>query len=63
MANRFWVGGTANWDITAGSKWSTVSGGSGGSAVPTTSDDVFFDANSGASVVTIDSNSNCKSLD
>lgn len=52
MANRYWVGGSATWDGTAGSKWSTTSGGAGGSAVPTSSDDVFFDAASGAVTVT-----------
>lgn len=52
MANRYWVGGTANWDGTAGTKWATTSGGTGGAAVPTFSDDVFFDANSGVVVVT-----------
>lgn len=52
MANRYWVGGTANWDNIAGSKWSTTSGGSGGASVPTASDDVFFDANSGSGTVT-----------
>lgn len=46
MANRYWVGGTANWDATAGTKWATTSGGAGGAAVPTSSDDVFFDVNS-----------------
>lgn len=63
MANRYWVGGTANWDATAGSKWSTSSGGAGGAAVPTAADDVFFDANSGAAVVTLATNSACRSLD
>jgi hypothetical protein len=53
VANRYWVGGTATWDGTALLKWSTTSGGIGGSAVPTTSDTVFFDANSGANTVTI----------
>lgn len=53
MANRYWVGGTATWDGTAGTKWATTSGGSGGAAVPTAADDVFFDANSGAATVTI----------
>lgn len=53
MANRYWVGGTATWDGTALLKWSTTSGGLGGSAVPTTSDTVFFDAASGANTVTI----------
>jgi len=63
MANRFWVGGTANWDNTAGSKWSTTSGGGGGSAVPSTADDVFFDGSSGSGTVTIASSPRpCKSL-
>lgn len=48
MANRFWVGGTASWDGTAGTKWSATSGGAGGASVPTSADDVFFDAASGA---------------
>ena len=55
MANRYWVGGTATWDATAGTKWALTSGGAGGQAVPTTSDTVFFDANSGANTVTIGS--------
>jgi hypothetical protein len=29
MANRYWVGGTATWDATAGTKWATTSGGAG----------------------------------
>lgn len=53
MANRFWVGGAATWDATAGSKWALTSGGAGGQAVPTSSDDVFFDATSGANTVTM----------
>jgi hypothetical protein len=53
MANRYWVGGTGTWDGTALLKWSTTSGGIGGSAVPTSADTVFFDANSGANTVTI----------
>jgi len=55
MANRFWVGGTDTWNSTAGSKWSTTSGGAGGSSVPGTGDVALFDANSGASTVTVDS--------
>jgi hypothetical protein len=42
MANRYWVGGTAAWDATAGTKWALTSGGAGGQAVPTAADDVFF---------------------
>ena len=53
MADRYWVGGTAAWDSTAGSKWALTSGGAGGQAVPTTADTVFFDAASGANTVTI----------
>lgn len=44
MANRYWVGGTASWDGTAGTKWSATDGGVGGSAIPTSADDVFFTA-------------------
>ena len=53
MAARYWVGGTASWDGTAGTKWALTSGGAGGQAVPTTADDVFFDAASGAVTCTI----------
>ena len=53
MALRYWVGGTASWDNTAGTKWALTSGGAGGQAVPTSADDVFFDAASGVNTVTI----------
>jgi len=63
MANRYWVGGTAAWDGTAGTKWALTSGGAGGQAVPTSADDVFFDANSGANTVTISTgNTGAKSI-
>lgn len=63
MASRYWVGGTASWNGTAGSKWALTSGGAGGQAEPTSADDVFLDANSGANVVTIDTTTAvCKSL-
>lgn len=52
MADRYWVGGTANWDGTAGTKWATTSGGAGGASVPTSNDNAFFDAASGAVTVT-----------
>lgn len=48
---RYWVGGNGNWTNVA--HWSTSSGGGGGAAVPTLSDDVFVDANSGNPVITI----------
>ncbi len=53
MADRYWVGGTASWDGTAGTKWALTSGGAGGQAIPTSADDVFFDSASGANTVTI----------
>lgn len=63
MANRYWVGGTATWDGTAGTKWAATSGGAGGASVPTSADDVFFDANSGSSSVSISvSNTGCASI-
>ena len=43
MAARYWVGGTDNWDGTAGNKWATTSGGAGGAALPVAADDVFID--------------------
>lgn len=50
MANRYWVGGTGNW--TDNSHWSDTSGGTGGFSVPTTSDDVYLDSNSGSGTIT-----------
>ncbi|MBC8147028.1 MAG: hypothetical protein H8E98_03450, partial [Bacteroidetes bacterium] len=44
ISNRYWIGGTGNWDDTA--HWSYSSGGPGGACVPTPSDNVFFDVNS-----------------
>jgi hypothetical protein len=63
MADRYWVGGTASWDTTAGTKWATTSGGAGGAAVPTNADDVYIDANSGAVTVTLVGNRAMKTLD
>lgn len=51
---RYWVGGTATWDATAWTKWSTTSGGAGWADVPNQYDDVFFDANS-TGVITVSS--------
>jgi hypothetical protein len=53
MADRYWVGGSANWDSTAGTKWSATSGGAGGASVPTSADAVFFNAASGTVTVTV----------
>lgn len=62
MANRYWVGGTASWDGTAGTKWASTSGGAGGASVPTTSDDVFFDASSTGTVTIATGNTGAKSI-
>lgn len=62
MADRYWVGGTASWDGTAGSKWALTSGGAGGQAVPTASDDVYFDASSGAVNVTVSGSRVCNNI-
>ena len=53
MPNRYWVGGTADWNATAGTKWSLTSGGTGDQAVPIAADDVFMDAASGTVTVTV----------
>jgi len=46
MANRYWVGGTGTWNGTSTTNWSASSGGATGASVPTSADNVFFDANS-----------------
>jgi len=53
MADRYWVGGTGNWDNTTTTRWSATSGGAGGASVPTGSDNVYFDANSGGGTCTL----------
>lgn len=62
MADRYWVGGTASWDGTAGSKWATTSGGAGGASVPTTADDVFFDVLSTGTCTIATGNTGAKSI-
>lgn len=63
MADRYWVGGTDDWNAIALLKWSSTSGGVGGEAAPTTADDVYFDANSGAVTVTVTAAYSSKTLD
>lgn len=48
MANRYWVGGSGNWNATNTGNWSATSGGSSGASAPVSGDDVFFDGNSDA---------------
>jgi len=62
MADRYWVGGTDNWNATAGTKWALTSGGTGGEAVPTSSDDVYLDASSGSGTVNISASAVCNNL-
>jgi hypothetical protein len=52
MAARYWVGGSGTWNSSSTTNWSTTSGGASGASVPTSADDVYFDANSGAGTVT-----------
>jgi len=62
MADRYWRGGTANWDGTAGSKWAATAGGPTGASVPTTADDVFFDATSSGTCTIATGNTGAKSI-
>ena len=62
MADRFWRGGTASWDGTAGTKWADTVGGAGGASVPTSADDVYFDAASGVVTCTLAATSVCRAL-
>jgi len=64
MADRYWVGGSGNWNATAGTKWATTSGGAGGAAVPTAADDVYIDLGAGVVTVTIPASTTvvCRSL-
>ena len=68
MANRYWVGGTGNWDASTTTHWSDTSGGAGGFSIPTSADNVYFDLHSNeptdaAYTVTITSPSFCSNLD
>ena len=65
MANRYWVGNGGDWSDNT-NHWSASSGGAGGASLPTSSDDVFFDANSfsaGSQTVTIDVTAYCLNMD
>jgi hypothetical protein len=48
MADRYWVGGSGNWNSTNTGNWAASSGGSSGASAPVSGDDVFFDAASDA---------------
>lgn len=61
MAARYWVGGTATWDATAGTKWSATNGGAGGASVPTAADDVYFTSSS-SGTCTLATGRTCRSI-
>ncbi|MFA5396057.1 MAG: hypothetical protein WC346_08630, partial [Methanogenium sp.] len=61
--DRYWVGGTGNWDASTTTNWSDSDGGSGGFSVPTSSDNVYFTANSGGGICTVTVNVSCNDLD
>jgi len=66
MADRYWVGGTGNW-TDDDNHWATESNGSPGDGnLPTSSDNVYFDANSfsaGSQTVTVNANASCADMD
>lgn len=62
-ADRYWVGGSGIW--TDASHWSNVSGGNGGSIIPTLNDNVFIDSKSFSASnqsITISGSVSCKNL-
>lgn len=61
MSDRFWIGGTGNWNDTA--HWSTSSGGASGASVPSSSDNAIFDANSNTTAYTVTINVAATCLD
>ena len=64
MPTKYWykaANGSDNWSVAT--NWYLGSGGTGGTtAIPTGSDDVIFDSNSGTGTITIATTSTCKSL-
>jgi hypothetical protein len=51
MATYFWVGGAGTWNSTDATNWSLSSNGSGGAGVPTSTDNVVIDTNSGIGTI------------
>jgi len=46
MADRYWVGGSGNWNSTNTGNWAATSGGASGASAPVAGDNVFFDGSS-----------------
>jgi len=53
MAVYYWVGGSGTWNSITTINWAASSGGAGGAGVPTSTDDVLFDANSGTAATIV----------
>jgi hypothetical protein len=55
MADRYWVGGSGNWNATSTTNWATSSGGASGASAPTSADNVIFDgaSNTGTDAFTV----------
>lgn len=53
MATYYWVGGSGTWDNYLNTHWSLTSGGTGAAGIPTSTDDIVFDANSSAVAYTV----------
>ena len=62
MAARFWVNGGVDNNWSTIGNWSLTSGGAGGQAVPTTSDDVTLDGNGNVDCTLNSSSRVCKTL-
>ena len=65
MANRFWVGNGGNWSDNT-NHWAASSGGAPGASLPTSADNVYFDALSfslGSQTVTVGADANCLDMD
>ncbi len=63
--NRYWVANSGNWSDNV-THWSSSSGGTPGASLPTSADNVYFDANSftaGSQTVTIDAAAYCLDMD
>jgi hypothetical protein len=62
VADRYWVNDDADGDWEGTNNWSTTSGGAGGAATPTGSDDVFFNAASSNDNCSMSANAACLSM-
>ncbi len=64
-ADLFWVGGDGTWDSSTNTKWAVISGGTGGTIAPTSTNNITFDSNSdtgSAFTVTVGTGAVCKTF-